>query len=62
MQRFNAHVVATEDQDVVAAEVTNQAHDVASFVPSIVAACAELVRSDVSVQSEVVPESVEVRW
>ena len=50
-QGANADVVATEDQHAVAAEVTSQAHDAASFVPSIVAAkrmCAELVRSDVS--------------
>lgn len=37
MQSDNAQAVATEDQ-CVAAEVTNQAHDAASFVPLVVAA------------------------
>ena len=38
VQGYNAQAVATEDQYVVAAEVTNQAHDAPSFVPVIKAA------------------------
>lgn len=38
VQGYNAQAVATEDQYVVAAEVTNQAHDAPSFVPVITTA------------------------
>jgi transposase len=37
VQGYNAQAAATEDQFVVAAEVTNQAHDATSFAPMITA-------------------------
>ena len=38
VQGYNAQAVATEDQFVIAAEVTNQAHDAPSFEPMITSA------------------------
>src|SRR5258707_2536910 len=38
VQGYNAQAVATEDQFVVAAEVTNIAHDAPAFAPMITAA------------------------
>jgi transposase len=42
LQDFNAHAVATEQQFIIAADVSNGAHDAASFVPLIKAAKANL--------------------
>jgi transposase len=38
VQGYNAQAVATEDQFIVAAEVTNHAHDAPSFIPLLTAA------------------------
>jgi transposase len=45
VQGYNAQAVATEDQFVVAAEATNQAHDAASFEPMITATKRNLRRA-----------------
>lgn len=45
IQGYNAQAVATEDQYVIAAEVTNQAADVGSFVPVITTAKQNLRRA-----------------
>jgi transposase len=45
VQGFNAQAVATTDQWVVAAEVTNEANDAAAFIPMIAAAKANLRRA-----------------
>lgn len=45
MQGYNAQAVATEDQYVIAAEVTNQAADAGSFVPVITTAKQNLRRA-----------------
>ncbi len=45
MQGYNAQAVATEEQFVVAAEVTNQAFDAPSFAPMIAAARTNLRRA-----------------
>jgi transposase len=42
LQGFNAHAVATEQQFIIAADVSNCAHDAPSFVPLIKAAKANL--------------------
>ena len=45
VQGFNAQAIATVDQWVVAAEVTNQANDAEAFIPMVAAAKANLRRA-----------------